>query len=286
MLTRFASMAAGWLMVSTLPCAAIDFFPLPMAPQGALIYSVESASIEILKTEPPAIVVAAVGRTNSGGWSNARLEPRYYINPPADGIWDIDFVAMPPPADAIVTMGLVKHTAHLVLPDIPPSIAGFRIHTASNSLEVMLPGARVMAFAAAGEGTGIDSRALTLDLNVFRPIFIDKMPGPGGSKTTYLRANFTLTNTGTEPADLFAPTPCDIVNWDIRTPDGQPVQEEPPVICIRMIATLTLEPGQAVGDRIAIPLDPNAFVESGDYVFGLTYWGARAESPINVQVVH
>ena len=48
---------------------------------------------EILKSNPPQLSVEATGTTRTSGWTNPRLEPRIYIQPPADGIYVFDFVA-------------------------------------------------------------------------------------------------------------------------------------------------------------------------------------------------
>ncbi|MDB5691465.1 MAG: hypothetical protein JWO81_528 [Alphaproteobacteria bacterium] len=42
------------------------------------------------------IFVAAVGIVPSSGWSHGHLSPRYPIAPPADGVWEFDFVGDPP----------------------------------------------------------------------------------------------------------------------------------------------------------------------------------------------
>jgi hypothetical protein len=52
----------------------------------------------------PAYAVIAVGQFRSGGWSNPRLIPVVYVQPPVDGIWDIEFIADKP--SSLATMQL------------------------------------------------------------------------------------------------------------------------------------------------------------------------------------
>lgn len=263
--------------------AAIDFFPTPKTNPDTLIYQVDSVAIEILKTNPVSLAIVADGQAPTGGWSNPRLEPRYYIVPPADGIWDFDFVITPPPQGAIVTQGFVKHRAAFFWPTIPPQVRGVRVHATTNSIETMLA-SDLLADVPPGELRKIDTGAKNAkaSIEVKRPIIIDLQPP---LKVSYLEANLTLVNPTDAAIELLASSPCDIVNWEIRTVDGMPVQTEPLVICIRPVPHLTLQPGQAIGEKLAIPLDGPAY-QSGDYVLHISFWGVEAEATVNIQVVH
>jgi hypothetical protein len=42
------------------------------------------------------LVVTATGTVASSGWTNPQLAPVFYVVPPADGIWDFEFVASEP----------------------------------------------------------------------------------------------------------------------------------------------------------------------------------------------
>ncbi len=79
------------------------------------------------------IFVGAHGHVSSSGWSAPCLAPRFYITPPADGIWDFDFFASEP-------SGLA---AQVQLPiaaayegDGPGWIRGVRVHAAGNDIVV------------------------------------------------------------------------------------------------------------------------------------------------------
>lgn len=56
-------------------------------------------SVQAVKTKEsalPRLHVAALALAPTSGWSGAWLSPRYYLTPPADGVWEFDFMASPP----------------------------------------------------------------------------------------------------------------------------------------------------------------------------------------------
>ena len=56
----------------------------------AIIPRVTMVRCAILDVLPaPLLTVAALGEVNTTGWSGFRLSPRYYLVPPADGLWDL-----------------------------------------------------------------------------------------------------------------------------------------------------------------------------------------------------
>jgi hypothetical protein len=88
---------------------------------------VDSVRCAINKSNPPQLVVTAYGNVPTGGWTGPTLEPRVYVAPPADGIWDYDFKATPPagPATQVITPIEATHT----WPDYSPAtLKGVRIH--------------------------------------------------------------------------------------------------------------------------------------------------------------
>ena len=101
-----------------------------------VIWSVESAKIQILKSNPPKIQVEALGTVSSSGWKNGRLVAHMYFKPPQDGLQDFTFIATPPP-------GVARPALES---DFPGSgwtpmfdwLKGIRIHATTNTLEVLL----------------------------------------------------------------------------------------------------------------------------------------------------
>jgi hypothetical protein len=101
------------------------------------ILEVLDVELFVLENHPPKLRISASGNILGKGWTNPRLEPFVFIQPPPDGIYDFDFVADPPhqePAtDAITPIGVV----HLWDP-LPPDAKGVRIHVKHDSKKALL----------------------------------------------------------------------------------------------------------------------------------------------------
>lgn len=94
---------------------------------------------------PSDLVLTVEGSVPTGGWSGAQISRWFYLLPPADGIMDMDFLAVPPTGNVIQVV-LPIH-AHLVVPragsadfwaeDQP--LRGVRIHSTNGPKEFALP---------------------------------------------------------------------------------------------------------------------------------------------------
>lgn len=100
----------------------------------------EIVDVRITKVQatPLQLVVDVVGKVSSSGWSNPTLAPRYYIGgTPPDGVQDFDFVADAPTGIVIWVIKPIR--ASLVIDGgLPPSYKGVRVHSATNSIEMLL----------------------------------------------------------------------------------------------------------------------------------------------------
>lgn len=112
-----------------------------------LIFSNHSASADnlaqiidvgcvIANSDTPEIILLSKGQTPTGGWRNARLVPRQYIDFPTDGIQDVDMLADPP--DGMATQVISTHVAKLIMGKEPENLTGFRVHSATNHKEILL----------------------------------------------------------------------------------------------------------------------------------------------------
>ena len=101
----------------------------------AKVYSVQSACFHINKTNPPQLMVSAAGQVNSSGWSNGKLIPWVYIDPPSDGIQDFDFVATAPSGVVLWVISPISGEGTI---EMENWIKGIRIHASSSKIEVML----------------------------------------------------------------------------------------------------------------------------------------------------
>jgi hypothetical protein len=94
----------------------------------------EITSLGLKKSNPPALFVSAKGYVRTGGWTNPRLEPRVYVDPPEDGIQEYDFIADEP--DGMVTQAIeVVNASHVMQIDALTWIRGVRIYAETNDVE-------------------------------------------------------------------------------------------------------------------------------------------------------
>lgn len=99
--------------------------------------SVVKIDLTLLKSHPPQLVIVASGFVSTSGWKNGRLEPRFYINFPSDGIQDFDFVADPPDGMALMVISpIVAKPIEWASP--PEYVRGVRIHSQSNKIEALI----------------------------------------------------------------------------------------------------------------------------------------------------
>ena len=100
------------------------------------VLNVERVELKINKINPPELEIAAWGLVTTTGWSNGRLKPWVYITPPADGIWDFDFVATPPAGNVLHVISQIE--GYVEVP-IPHWLTGVRVHaSAGKPVEAML----------------------------------------------------------------------------------------------------------------------------------------------------
>jgi hypothetical protein len=57
---------------------------------------IRSIDVEIEKSVPPNLVVRVVGETPTSGWTLSVLLRRIHVQPPPDGFWEYDFLALRP----------------------------------------------------------------------------------------------------------------------------------------------------------------------------------------------
>lgn len=151
-----------------------------MSNNSTHIYSVLSfTDVDIIKTNPPALFVAAVGLVNTSGWSNPVLIPRTYVNPPADGIQEFDFFATPP--SGIVLPYFARISGNAVLPDFPDWVRGVRVVSATNEVEYLFPNSELLFGDVEKAAQEIDGEAefiaTTVSGDSVEPIFAEDIDG-------------------------------------------------------------------------------------------------------------
>lgn len=101
------------------------------------VMSVASVNIALLKSNSPQLVITSSGFVSTSGWKNGRLEPLFYIDFPADGIQDFDFVADPPEGMALMVISGIS-AKPLEWDNPPANLKGVRVHSQSNSIEAKI----------------------------------------------------------------------------------------------------------------------------------------------------
>lgn len=107
------------------------------------VMNVDSVCYGFEKKLPPNLVIDAQGEVPTSGWTSPRLSIYVYIQPPADGIQDFDFIATAP--SGIVLQVISPISAQTTLQDIDVEnywgpgmpLKGIRVHSASNKIEVV-----------------------------------------------------------------------------------------------------------------------------------------------------
>ncbi len=116
------------------------------------VAEVKEVTTALLKIRPPALAVHAVGVVNSSGWTEPQLTAWVYIQPPADGILDLDFIAKRP--TGIVHWTLMPIGGDVVIENVDLAnywgsglpLNGVRVHAAANVF-VATPSSTVQANA-------------------------------------------------------------------------------------------------------------------------------------------
>lgn len=83
---------------------------------------------------PPLLVVVAKGLVNTSGWAGAELAAWLYIEEPADGILDMDFIAKEPAPGSIVLQRVTEIESQALLISLPAWVKGVRVYASSNHI--------------------------------------------------------------------------------------------------------------------------------------------------------
>lgn len=101
------------------------------------IYKVTTVKLAIEKSLPPRLVVFASGEVTTSGWTGGELQPYVYVTPPADGIYEFDFVAEPPTGVSLQVISPITAKEY-VWADFPKDLKGVRINSITNSIIELL----------------------------------------------------------------------------------------------------------------------------------------------------
>lgn len=102
----------------------------------ARVHGIRSATIAIVKTNPPGLDIHVEGDVTSSGWSGFALQYFVYITPPADGIYEADMVGEPPAGISLPAITPFSHNE--VRTPFPDDLKGLKVYSATNCLTAML----------------------------------------------------------------------------------------------------------------------------------------------------
>lgn len=107
------------------------------APQGPveLIHRISRAELQTMESYPLQYRLRASGMAPSAGWSLPELRARPLLRPPADGIYDYEFVARPPQGMAAQVLTPIEAATPITL---PRGAQGVRVHSRTNAEVVPL----------------------------------------------------------------------------------------------------------------------------------------------------
>ena len=108
---------------------------LPKDPE--LIAEITDIQLDLLDSKPLQLVITVNGNTTSAAWTDPKLQQYTYIAPPADGIYDFSFLAVPPsePSASVITPIMVTH----ILSPLGADVKGVRIHAKNNNQTALIP---------------------------------------------------------------------------------------------------------------------------------------------------
>lgn len=98
------------------------------------VYSIDELDVALEKVRPPNLVASGTCTTTTPGFTDVQLEARIYVEPPTDGIQELELMATPP-------AGPVPQVLHPGVPfngrfdSIPTWCKGIRVIAATNKLE-------------------------------------------------------------------------------------------------------------------------------------------------------
>lgn len=132
---------------------------------------------------------------------------------------------------------------------------------------------------------------MTIEAKICVPssITINRMPPLPKNPRTVIPASIFLTNTGENKITLSAPNPCEMSTWAIYANinhNNIPIAVEPPAeICIQVIQTTEINPGETIRFDDELLCSSILFQENETYKVKYTIYGLDCEDSFTIDVV-
>ena len=112
------------------------------------VYCVDRVDVHLTRTSPPWIILQALGRAPTTGWTNVQLAKCTYVVAPEDGIQQYDLVGLAPPPGQVALEVLSPIAGQTDIPDVDLAnfwgpakpLTGIRVLAAANNKTVMIVG--------------------------------------------------------------------------------------------------------------------------------------------------
>lgn len=101
------------------------------------VMTIVSAKLDIPRI-PHTLQMTVSAKVRTAGWKNGRFSPRVYIQPPPDGVYEVNVIADPP--TGIVPQVITPMVIQAPWTNYPEAhLKGVKFIAATNSVTVMLP---------------------------------------------------------------------------------------------------------------------------------------------------
>jgi hypothetical protein len=101
-----------------------------------------------------------------------------------------------------------------------------------------------------------------------------QLPGeiPGDIAPLSIQVVPSITNKGSQPGELFAPTPCSVHEWKLSDPEGNVVAQNAGAVCTQDVVTQPIGPGETISEPHLIVVQPG-LTPGVTYRLDYRYWG-------------
>lgn len=102
------------------------------------VLSILTLDVNSYKMQPPLLVINSSAEMSHDGHLRAFLIQRVYVTPPADGIWEFDFVAEYPDGAVFADVLTIAIADPFSWKDFPDEVKGVRVHGSLNDKTALL----------------------------------------------------------------------------------------------------------------------------------------------------
>jgi|GEM_PF-4829033 len=110
------------------------------------VYAVDMVDVDVAESHPPQYAIRACGRVTTSGWGPAWLRPIPTKKPPKDGVYEFEFVAIPPSGIALQVISPIATPTQLWRPADGGEVKGIRVIASTNEKTAKVEGSEPAKF--------------------------------------------------------------------------------------------------------------------------------------------